>query len=59
MGKTKDKVADEIKKRAIESKLPCSVARMIAEKLGIPYKDVGKAADRLNVKITKCQLGCF
>jgi len=59
MGKPKDKVADEIKKKAIESKLSCSTARIIAEKLGVSYKDVGKTADRLNIKIIKCQLGCF
>lgn len=55
----RDKVAEEIKKNAIKGKLPCPTARMIAEKLGISYKDVGEAADRLNVKITNCQLGCF
>lgn len=55
----KDKVAEEVKKKAIGGKLSCSTARMIAEKLGVSYKDVGEAADNLHVKITNCQLGCF
>jgi len=57
--KVKDKVEEEIKKNAIEGKLPCSIARTIAEDLGISYKIVGNAADRLKIKITNCQLGCF
>jgi hypothetical protein len=55
----KEKVAEEIKKKAIGGKLPCSTARKIAEQLGVSYKDVGEAADNLHVKITNCQLGCF
>jgi len=55
----KEKVIEEIKKKATGGKLPCSTARMIADKLGVSYKDVGEAADNLHVKITNCQLGCF
>jgi LAO/AO transport system kinase len=55
----KEKMAEEIKKKAIGGKLTCSTARMIAEQLGVSYKDVGEAADNLHVKITNCQLGCF
>ncbi len=55
----KDEVEEEVKKKAIEGKLPCTIARMIAENLGVSYKTVGKAADRLKIKITNCQLGCF
>ena len=54
-----DKVIEEIKTKAIGGKLPCATARQIAEKLGVSYRDVGKAADLLHVKITNCQLGCF
>jgi hypothetical protein len=54
-----DKVVEEIKEKATGGKLPCATARQIAEKLGVSYRDVGKAADMLHVKITGCQLGCF
>ena len=46
-------------KKAVDSKLPCADARKIAEDLGVPYSEVGAAADELGVKIKNCQLGCF
>ncbi|MBI4684264.1 MAG: hypothetical protein HY755_03580 [Nitrospirae bacterium] len=49
----------EVKKKAVRGKISCSNARMVAESLGVSYKTVGKAADRLNIKIITCQLGCF
>ena len=45
--------------KAVVKKLPCADARKIAEDLGIPYSEVGAAADELRVKIKSCQLGCF
>jgi len=55
----KDKLRQEIMKKAVDSKLHCAEARKIAEDLGIPYAEVGAAADELGVKIKNCQLGCF
>ncbi len=54
-----DRIAEEIKKRAMKNRLPCREARRIAEELAVPYKEVGRTADELNVKITGCELGCF
>jgi len=54
-----EKVREEIKKRAVNNRLPCPVARKIALELSISLKQVGMAADDLNVKITDCELGCF
>lgn len=56
---TKDKIIEEIKKKTSDGRLPCIIARKIAEDLGVSYKDVGEAANSLHVKITNCQLGCF
>jgi len=53
------RVIEEVKKKAVQGRLPCAAARGIAEELGVSYKVVGDAADELNVKITNCQLGCF
>jgi len=55
----KKKVEEEIKKKAVNNRLSCSAARAIAEELALSYKDIGEAADRLSIKITNCQLGCF
>ena len=53
------RVIEEVKKKAHNGRLSCPVARKIAEELSVSYKTVGEAADKLNVKIIDCQLGCF
>jgi hypothetical protein len=55
----KEKLREEMIKRAVDRKLPCAAARKIAEDLDIPYSEVGAAADELGIKIKNCQLGCF
>lgn len=45
--------------KASDGKVSCGVARKIAEELGVPYKEVGRAADGLKIKIKNCELGCF
>ncbi len=55
----KEKIEEEIKKQALDGRLPCPVARKIAQKLSVPYRDVGRVADELKIKITNCELGCF
>ena len=54
-----EKIKEEIQKKAANNRLPCAVARKIAQKLSVSYKAVGNAADELNIKITDCELGCF
>jgi hypothetical protein len=54
-----DKIKEEIQKKATDNRLPCAVARKIAIDLSVPFKEVGRAADELQVKITNCELGCF
>jgi DNA-binding transcriptional MocR family regulator len=53
------KIIEEIKKRAIKGRLSCPVARKIANDMSVSFKEVGKAADKLNIKISNCELGCF
>jgi LAO/AO transport system kinase len=52
-------IEDLLKERCVNEKISCRAARGIAEELGIPYKDVGKAANSLKIKIKECELGCF
>jgi hypothetical protein len=37
----------------------CAVLLRLAAELGVPALAVGRSADRLGLKITGCQLGCF
>ncbi len=50
---------EELKASLVDGRLPCAVAFKIARKLEVPPKQVGEAANRLNIKIASCQLGCF
>jgi LAO/AO transport system kinase len=55
----KNRIEEEIKRKAVKGRLSCSTARKIAEEIGVTYKIIGNTADRLKIKITSCQLGCF
>ncbi|NIM20563.1 MAG: NTP transferase domain-containing protein [Candidatus Latescibacteria bacterium] len=39
--------------------ITCEVARAIAEKLNVRYRDVGKILNFYEIKIRECGLGCF
>jgi hypothetical protein len=49
----------EIVNRTKDEQVPCAAAFEIAKALRIPPYDVGKTADLMNFKLTKCQLGLF
>ena len=46
-------------KASKDNRISCSMALALARSLGISTADVGKTANRLNIRISKCQLGCF
>jgi hypothetical protein len=54
-----DELKEEMLKKAVDGKLSCAAAMKIAESLGLPLREVGKAANELGIKIKNCQLGCF
>ncbi|MDI6873429.1 MAG: hypothetical protein QME89_06095 [Actinomycetota bacterium] len=54
-----ERVLQAVKEKAEEGRIPCAVALKLAEELGVPPLEVGKAANALNIKIVKCSLGCF
>lgn len=49
----------QLHKAAKENRILCTSALAIAKSLNIPSSEVGKAANLLKIKISKCQLGCF
>jgi hypothetical protein len=55
----KKDLENEIKEKAVDSRLSCAAAREIAEDLKLPYSKVGDAANKLGIRIRDCQLGCF
>jgi hypothetical protein len=54
-----DKIDEAIERALIGGQLPCAVAFRIAESLGVDPGQVGEAADRLDIRLSKCQLGLF
>jgi intein-encoded DNA endonuclease-like protein len=52
-------IKNEILKQTKNEKIPCAVAFEIAKVLRISPEKVGKTADLMNFKLTKCQLGLF
>jgi hypothetical protein len=48
-----------IRDRVINGRLPCAEAWLIASQLGIPKIKVANAAEKLDVRISQCQLGAF
>jgi len=50
---------DTLLKRGAGGKLPCAVAFDIAKQLGVLPDAIGLAADLLELRLVKCQLGLF
>jgi len=50
---------DMVKASLKDGYLPCPVAWKIAKKAGVPKLAVGAIIDRLGIRITNCQIGCF
>jgi hypothetical protein len=59
---SKEKLADlesKVKDALKEGYLACPVAWKIAKDEDVPKIAVGEIADRLGIRVTDCQLGCF
>jgi LAO/AO transport system kinase len=53
------RIEEGLRAAARENKIPCAGAYAIAEALHVPKSEVGRIADKLQIRISKCQLGCF
>ncbi|HEY5493610.1 MAG TPA: hypothetical protein VIK15_03370 [Candidatus Anoxymicrobiaceae bacterium] len=52
-------VTEAVQREAEEGRLSCERAHQLAAELGVPLELVGRALDLAQIKITRCQLGCF
>lgn len=52
-------VVDAVREAAVEGRVSCEKAHEMAREIGVPLAVVGRALDLANIKITRCQLGCF
>ena len=54
-----EQLASKVKASLRDGYISCPVAWKIARESNVPKIAVGKIADRLSIRITNCQLGCF
>ncbi len=54
-----ERIAKAIRERLSEGKLRCADAFRIAEEMAVMPLDVGQAANALEVRLARCQLGLF
>ena len=50
---------EKITSSLVDDQLPCPVAFKIAGELKVSLREVGETTDKLGLKISNCQLGCF
>ena len=63
MEKNSEELINEILKKSFKDgekvKLPCAAALKIAEQFSVKPSEIGTICNDRNIKITRCQLGCF
>ncbi len=58
-GGTTEGLRERLLGRARGRTITCAAARKMAEEEGVPYRELGRIADELQIRITNCELGCF
>jgi len=57
--KPREEIVSAVAEKAEDGQLSCASAHSISESMGARPEEIGNAADFLDVRITKCQLGLF
>lgn len=52
-------VKKELAGRAVDGRITCAECFAVAEKLNVPKDDFAKILNDMDIRIIKCQLGCF
>lgn len=53
------RIADAIRARLEQGRLPCVAAHATADALGVAPIEVGRTADQLRIRLTSCRLGLY
>lgn len=54
-----EKVIKAIQEAVREGKLSCADAHALAARMNITLQEIGVLCNRLKIKVSACQLGCF
>lgn len=57
--KLTDAVVEQARQDGGEKRLTCAEAFEVARKLNVEIVEIGRICNQTNIKICKCQLGCF
>ncbi len=49
----------KIRESLVDGKLPCPAAFKIAKDMQVTTGEIGETCNRLRIKVSACQLGCF
>lgn len=52
-------VLDRVQESEGKKKLMCAEAFKLAQQLGVEIPEIGRICNQHNIRICKCQLGCF
>ncbi len=55
----KKTVRRAVREESEDGRLGCAAALALARRLEVDPKEIGKACNAQNIKIVRCQLGCF
>lgn len=55
----RDTIEEAVMASLVGGYLPCPVALKLSARLNVETRAVGDTVDRLGIRITDCQLGCF
>ena len=58
-GVKEEELAAKLKEAAKDGKIPCALAFKLARENGRSTQELGTLLNRLKIKISECQLGCF
>ncbi len=54
-----EQIRQSIEQAATDGKVPCAFLLGLARQTQRPPKEIGHICDELDIRISKCQLGCF
>lgn len=61
--KSAESVSEELQKAInsslVDERLPCATAWSLAERFGLPKMEISSACEKLQIKVSSCQLGAF
>ena len=56
---TRMELIQAIRMRAVNNRLTCERAHLLAGELKVTLKELGAICNELEIKISACRLGCF